>query len=418
MSGFRDAGRSLLYPLSSVANARQCDESRPSCGRCARKSLACSFTQEDSSLIILPYKPTDGPPVRDSGGDERRRPSPDNPAAVVRHARHNPRRDSAVLYASPRREIGAAERDRLILMSHYTAHTWETLPGLAANVARATAVAQGIVPRLAVQHSLIMHGLLSISSLHLALLQPESRQKHLFLATGHYLRGLVQFRGTVNNVTKNNVESLYAFACFLVVYSLGVHRVVPPANGPISGVAEVMLLLRGWSVVEASGRQWLMGTALGAIVMDAGEESTEQLPEGLDAALDLLGARSAGLPQSEVYEQCVQTLGMTFITAAMLPKPLALGIFAVQVDQGFFPLLEAREPMALAILGTYAVVLHWMRSNLWVDRWGERVLVAVDEALPEEWHDCIAWAKNIIMSPCPAPQGDGASSSGPMKLLE
>jgi hypothetical protein len=50
------------------------------------------------------------------------------------------------------------------------------------------------------------------------------------------------------------------------------------------------------------------------------------------------------------------------------------------------------EPLALAILANFAVILYWLRQTIWLQGWGRETVEAVREALPVEWHECIAWA--------------------------
>ena len=75
-----------------------------------------------------------------------------------------------------------------------------------------------------------------------------------------------------------------------------------------------------------------------------------------------------------------------------LLRQFSLSLFPAQCPTKFWEMVGIGEPLALAILANYAVILYWLRKNIWVEGWGKETVDAVRQALPTEWHECIAWA--------------------------
>jgi len=65
--------------------------------------------------------------------------------------------------------------------------------------------------------------------------------------------------------------------------------------------------------------------------------------------------------------------------------------FPMLVSKRFVDAVQSREPMAVAVMAHYVVVLYRLRWIVWLQGWGEPLVVAAKEVLAEEPLDCIAW---------------------------
>lgn len=89
----------------------------------------------------------------------------------------------------------------------------------------------------------------------------------------------------------------------------------------------------------------------------------------------------------------IAVLRHTFRLAADAPGNANTALlFPIKIPPEVPVKIRDGEPMALAILTHYAVLLHWLDSVIWLRGWGRQVVNAVEVAVGEEWRGCIAWA--------------------------
>lgn len=88
----------------------------------------------------------------------------------------------------------------------------------------------------------------------------------------------------------------------------------------------------------------------------------------------------------------IAVLRDTFALAADAPGNANTALlFPIMIPPEIPVKIRDGEPMALAILTHYAVLLHWLDSVVWLKGWGRQVVKAVEAAVGEEWRGCIAW---------------------------
>ena len=71
---------------------------------------------------------------------------------------------------------------------------------------------------------------------------------------------------------------------------------------------------------------------------------------------------------------------------------MAVMPFPIQCPLECIERLKEQDPLALAILAHYAVIIHWLREkHLWMRGWGKDIVDVVKDTLSGEWLDCIEW---------------------------
>lgn len=57
-------------------------------------------------------------------------------------------------------------------------------------------------------------------------------------------------------------------------------------------------------------------------------------------------------------------------------------------------MVRNHDPLALAVLANYVVMIHRQRSSIWFEGLGKVTVDAIraTATLGTDWHDCIAWA--------------------------
>lgn len=298
--------------------------------------------------------------------------------------------------------FSSSERDRLKLIHHYTNFTSKSIIELTLNDGEGVSLWLNHVPQLAFEHDFLLHGLLSVSSLHLALC---GQSENITSAIRHHHLGIELFRPYLSNITADKVGALLAFSCLLALYSFGIHRIVKTQLSPLAKITEVFNLVRGSGVIIQAGGRWVLEDGPWKPFFQSGDvDFSRELPAEMEAVLSRLLQRSKDTAlyttsQRLIYSMAIEVLRRNFVLATSAAHvQLTINLFPVMVQYKFLEFMRLGEPLALAILANYAVVLHWLRSHIWLEGWGQQTINAVGQALPHDWHDCIAWAIQEVRS--------------------
>lgn len=75
------------------------------------------------------------------------------------------------------------------------------------------------MPRLGFDHEYLMHGILALSALHLATLQPDRQVEWTTKATSHETHALPAFRTAISNLSKESAHGIFAFSGLVIPYA-------------------------------------------------------------------------------------------------------------------------------------------------------------------------------------------------------
>jgi hypothetical protein len=281
-------------------------------------------------------------------------------------------------------------------MNHYTLHTSKSITEITIPEDQDQSIWGTWVAELAFENDFLLHGLLSLSALHLAL-RGVSRQKNTVLAIHHYDLGAALFRPLLSNIAADKYDAVFAFSCFVSLYSFGIQRCSESELSPIAKIHQILVFLCGTRKIVKCGFDTLKGSRWSALVVPGLFQSPQILSEEIEQMLSTLLQRTSttisSASQKDVYTAVIQTLRNNLTTAIKYQHDrFSLSLFPVQCPTEFWDMVGIGEPLALAILANYAVILYWLRKCIWVEGWGEETVDAVRQALPPEWHECIAWA--------------------------
>ncbi len=314
-------------------------------------------------------------------------------------------------------------------MSHYTLHASQSIGDIINGPEAGPTVWRDWVTELAFQNDYLLHGLLSLSALHLAL-SGVSPRRHTVVAMHQHGLGVALFRPQLSRgITADNYDAVFAFSCVVAVYAFGIPRCCSEStffgdddssgagDDPITKLLQVLILLRRSSVVAKSAHEVLLQSRWSMLMLpwasldSVAAKNNGLLPEEIkDMISNLLqrvqittSSTKSITPQQNVYISTIEILKLSLVFALSRPRAqLTLTLFPIITPAEFWTtLVRRREPFALAILANYSVILHWFKDNIWLHGWGKESIEAVRQALPPEWHDCIAWA--IRQTECASP---------------
>ncbi|GAM43205.1 hypothetical protein TCE0_047r17820 [Talaromyces pinophilus] len=293
------------------------------------------------------------------------------------------------------------ERERLRLMHHYTLHTAKTLAEISIPADRDQTIWHNFAVELALENDLMLHGLLSLSALHLAL-SGISKPRHTILAIHHHDLGLALFRPYLTNTTAlaQNYESIFGFTCVVMLYAFGIQRCSESTANTIEKVHQILTLISNSRPITKSHMQALRHSRWSIMMMPEPYPTLdERLPDEMEAMLAKLLQRASitatTFSQAETYFAVIQGLRYVLIlTSTPRPPHVTLVIFPMLSPAKYWDMILNHDPLALAVLANYAVTIHRLRHSIWLEGWGKEMVDAVHAILAPEWHDCIEWAVN------------------------
>ncbi|KIW15408.1 hypothetical protein PV08_05454 [Exophiala spinifera] len=384
-------------------NRTKCDEQRPTCGRCDRIGKHCSLDSPDSGLVIIEENSRlEGKAASASKSLVLTTSSPSQPGSPSISIRSAGSRASPIHSITPLLQFTTLERDRLRLMHHYDRFTSETVADLVLPTPEGVDIMRYYVPELAFEHDFLLHGILALSSLHLALLSLDNAdtqglERHSSLATYHHGCAIQIFNHNLANSADHNIDALFLFSSLVVMCSLGFQRVTQGSREKsLAQIVEMLNLLRGTGTIAKSGFDKLvqgrlsplfgqMNRALAGGPGELSECAETVLSNLLDRAL------KTASPQRELYIDALAALrlNLEFASAVSIPHRAPISTFPVISPAGFFQLVAAGDSLALALVANYGIILHWLRGNIWLGEWGKQTSGTIKTALSPEWEDCL-----------------------------
>jgi len=283
----------------------------------------------------------------------------------------------------------------LELLHYYSTATYSTLT----DREDIRALWQSVVPQTAFKHDFLLHSMLGVAALHLATEQPDRWAQHMDAAIRYHNLALPKYRWSLDRIDSRNCSALFACSTLVVVFAFGFSLLRAP-NGmgletPVLDVSNIFALLRGSHVVLREAWQWIEAGDFGAMFKGRAVDQKMKMPPAMKASFRLLeehnDSPSVDPSDRKVYEVAIRKL-CECISGVWVQADKAFALsWPILVEPSYIVLLDEEEPMALAILAHYAVLLDVIRERWWSTGWGEQLLFDISQSLDGEWQSLIAW---------------------------
>ncbi|KAJ5121098.1 uncharacterized protein N7515_009059 [Penicillium bovifimosum] len=388
----------------------KCDEGRPSCSNCAKRHSECEYGSSTSLL----WANEESPATRSSLGSDSGQPG--DPASGLAHSASTstPRTEAADSFkilsqlGSENAETSTASTlnlHDLELIMQWCTTTFHTL----SRSERTDPIWRDLVPKEALSHPFLMHGILALSALHLARTGPELSQRPSYLnrAVAHQNQALALFRGMLGDVKESNAKAMFAFAGIVVIYTFAFPH-TPDTQDPwscIDDLYQVLVLTRGVQQVIRAPRDfrdflWLssFGPVLQVLeVRGTMPEDASVMLRRLHEANEVCKTRNVD-HELEVYGDAIANLEemLSWCYGGMRANTIA-GRWAIRLPARFMELLRERDPLALVMLAHYGVLLQYLEHRWCFDELCVRVSKAVWAILDEQWRPLVEWAMKEIL---------------------
>ncbi|KAI4210873.1 MAG: hypothetical protein LQ351_006277 [Letrouitia transgressa] len=289
----------------------------------------------------------------------------------------------------------------LNLLHHYSTVTYVSL---ANDIPSVRDVWQVSVPKEAVSYKFLMHVILALAAVQMMTLRSDQRLIYSRAATMHRDWALKSAVSWFQNVTSTNCHALFAFSSLI---TLLVFTFPPPKQGeiapqPIDCIQDVFTLVRGAGTIVSIAHQWIIqGHLRELLTYDLGEhESQLTLSESLAfESLEALNEQEIQSTQERfIYQSAIQDLKATFRLYQAISRERSTLAFRwpFVVHQSYLDFLKGREPMALVILGHFAVLLHSISAQWWSRGRGRALLENICHILSAKWQCALRWPKAVI----------------------
>ncbi|KAI0873743.1 hypothetical protein GGS24DRAFT_375280 [Hypoxylon argillaceum] len=334
----------------------KCDEARPVCGNCAKRYY---------DVERCDYPSLSAPRQRQNRADA----SAAQPTSLSTSIITRPTGASA---NHSQRQL------EMRLMYHYTQFAAMELPATYGYTSKELWLDK--VPQMAFESDLLLDSLLTVAALHMQDLVPEDHK--LGMAVNHYLdRTLAKHRYSLGCIENSLAEPLFLTAFMLCIASWQVSHRRPPSSETYRIPSNVFALVRGCCALHRQYDGWLSqaGYDPGAVWLLAPSGSIVQgdhpllqdIKQDIDKLLEAFHVSTMPVEEANVYQDtadCVVSLYRALVVE-MDSTILQRLVFtmAVRMKSRYVAMLEAGEPLALALYARIIAVLGFI-DHLWWSR--------------------------------------------------
>jgi hypothetical protein len=261
------------------------------------------------------------------------------------------------------------------------------------------------VPRIGLSHGYVLQAMLSLSALHLALLNPHKRNLYTSAAESLQNAAIKDVASIMGNVTEENCTALFIFSGLNWIYALATP--LKPNSLPPYGVTErsvdFVIQLRGILSIILRAWPWLVSKNIGTVLRFPSQMQypISEIPPADKHLAHLDGLISSSLKDTEketdipTYTLVLNALKHMFLMyhnapnhACILPIVFA---WPATLPERYVELLGKREPPALALFAFWAVLLREAEWTWWIDSWAVHFVERIYDALDLERRLWIWW---------------------------
>ncbi|KAL4883211.1 hypothetical protein BJY04DRAFT_185051 [Aspergillus karnatakaensis] len=386
----------------------KCDEIKPSCTNCLQHSITCDFSLSSSASPSEASAPQQRFQFRESKYQSLTSPKEDEPnqrsIGVQCDPAPSPTATSSI-------ESGGISLSDLHLFHHYTTSTYRTLADEATDTNR---VNQVHIPQWGMTFPPIMHLVLALSALHLAFLDPDKQEEYTRQADEHFTFGVrsVTTVLALDTLASENCQQIYMSAV-LICFAYFAHG---PRQGEFlvfnqNGRSEWLVLLHGVRAITAQKHSEIFTGVL---------EPTARRPTSSDPApghedeiarhkmrlreIRTLVDKEVSLDKA-AYVKALDDLIESFEHACEHRRlggyvtelmPFTMG-WTFRLPEIMIQKLEEKEPVALVILGHWAILMRYMRGVWFMRGWDEHIIRGIRACLPLAYHGWLEWPEEVIL---------------------
>jgi len=312
--------------------------------------------------------------------------------------------------------------DDLILLHHWSVVTSLTM----VNTPDVDHIWQTVIVRIGTQNPYVMHGIFSLTALHLAYLDQPRKHTLIAIAARHHNRALRDFQARLCNVDNHDNDALFAsaslnifyvFAAFGDLYSSDADEPSATHRSRVLG-EDWIPLIRGVNLLLHQIRPRISAGPLSSLLYIGNwneiEPGTGTVPH--DAEMQSLEAIWAGSADAPVYDESLYLLRKCWAWTAQfrhIPEETIQGL-ASHADWGYnrswsgpfiwlslapdvyFLRLQQRHPAALVLFAHFGGLSVGLEGHWWMEGWGKNIVLAAKDTLGSYWDVWLELPKRLV----------------------
>ncbi|KAF2158383.1 hypothetical protein M409DRAFT_71674 [Zasmidium cellare ATCC 36951] len=282
-------------------------------------------------------------------------------------------------------------------------HFWYTSTSLTVSSKSQQHVWQSSLVELSFRHPFLLHGILAVAAVHKAGVFPAESQRLMVQSSSHMDVAISAIRTHIEVPDPAICVPLFAASGLLVVHSLGLAQVHPPAD-PVANLCDWMRLVQGQKVTVQQNWTRLLASEVAPILLSVGGEQRHAGSE----MLRLKGLVEQKVPiDSDVrdpYLQAIEQLDLVFTNIHHLLRSGEMFSVAITlswtatIPAVVLDLISDRDQLALVILAYFAVLFKLQEASWWMRGWGDWTLDAVQSQLDAEYRQWTDWPTQQMRS--------------------
>ena len=295
--------------------------------------------------------------------------------------------------------------DHLELMHHFSAVTTREL-----SIGPSTfEVWNKTVPRIALSHEFVMHGILATSALHLAHLRPEQRLAYWKRAAIHQNRALQLLQIAMAHPTRDNADALFAFSLIIFYLASATPSTADDLMDeiPLGPAIHAIHMLRGVRLILEAVRHWVEQGPLAQVLRwypgHIQSNPTFRDPDTEEHFSKLLVFcsttpnlnKETEMEDVEIYAAAASSLRASFLKVESVPEgdPNTPPIWhwAVRLPATFVERLKEQHSVPLVLLAHWCVILLQARHYWWVGSWVNRTMGEIEGCINQEHIGWLEW---------------------------
>ena len=265
-----------------------------------------------------------------------------------------------------------------------------------------------VVSREALKYKFLMHAILAVAALPLTWKHPDRSDIYRKAARTHQTMALRSSLPHFARITPANCDALFALANIIGVLAFAFPHDTPSGLqlDPLDHILDFFMIIRGIKTVLGSASEWIVSGPLAELFRRDWLPTKASLPEDVESSFDGLVTRNLEavekVENQQWYSVVIEDLRTTFQTSKVIfQEPGMVFVWPVRLPEQYSMALRKalieREPMALAILAHYAVLLH-STSGLWwwVQDQGRQLIERIRLVIPTDWLPLVTWPTKAL----------------------
>lgn len=292
-------------------------------------------------------------------------------------------------------------------MHHYGTTTCETLSLTPQQIE----LWRRVVPKEAMRHEFLMDGILSITALHCAHLEPSMGWAYTEAAIQYQNSGLVGYRKALLHVDDNNCNALFVFSVILMLIGFAMPAAYSERQpvSPAETIISIFELLKGIGLTAQ-----LHGETIKSGIFSPLFQNVElpianpyDMSNGeVKAAMVRLRLRAefmtkyVGTEMREIYISGIDSLEASFREVGTSHAIAIVAAWPVMVSHKLVELFKLGDPMALLLWVHYGVLALKIHDYWWGKNFGVRLIEDLSgtlHGLDPEWTSWTEWARKCAL---------------------